>query len=376
MFSSVRRVYSLQVFTLKRGMSGIDLNKPGTKEEKKPMSASIRTLAWLITAHTTCELTPCIRSTSCLCSPEALGVVSGVVYMIVIILVQLLYSFAVSSRCELVEINAALHSICFMLFLGFADDTVDLPWRYKLILPTIATLPLLCAYGGGTDVIVPKVLRWLLPRVVELGWAYKLYMLLLAVFTSNAINIYAGINGLEAGQSFVIAIAIAIHNVIEIANPALPAATHTAHTFSLFLILPFIGTVVALLYYNWYPSRVFVGDTFTTQAGMTFAVVGILGHFSKTLLLFFIPQIVNFLVSLPQILGLFGLHCPRHRLPKLDSSTGKLVGQTVNHNVVNGVLLLLGPMREEQLCVLLLVIQAASCAFGFVVRYYVAKFFY
>lgn len=311
-----------------------------------------------------------------LCSPEALGVVSGVVYMITIILVQLLYSFAISSRCELVEINAALHSICFMLFLGFADDTVDLPWRYKLILPTIATLPLLCAYGGATDVIVPKLLRWLLPRVVELGVVYKAYMLLLAVFTSNAINIYAGINGLEAGQSFIIAIAIAIHNILELTNEALPGATHTAHTFSLFLILPFIGTVVGLLYYNWYPSRVFVGDTFTTQAGMIFAVVGILGHFSKTLLLFFIPQIVNFLISLPQILRIFGLTCPRHRLPKYDPATGKLVGQTINHNVVNVVLLVFGPMYEEQLCVFLLVGQVLSCALGFVVRYYVAKFFY
>ena len=109
---------------------------------------------------------------------------------------------------------------------------------------------------------------------------------------------------------------------------------------------------------------------------MTFAVVGILGHFSKTLLLFFIPQIINFLVSLPQILRLFGLTCPRHRLPKYDPATGKLVGQTINHNVVNGVLLLFGPMREEQLCVFLLTGQAVSCALGFVVRYYVAKFFY
>ena len=243
---------SLQGFTLKRGMSGIDLNKPGTKEEKQPMSATHRHTH--ITRADTPNVLDAHAHATCLRfarSPEALGVVSGVVYMITIILVQLMYSFAISSRCELVEINAALHSICFMLFLGFADDTVDLPWRYKLILPTIATLPLICAYGGGTDVIVPKVMRWLLPRVVELGWAYKLYMLLLAVFTSNAINIYAGINGLEAGQSFIIAIAIAIHNIIELTNPALPDATHTAHTFSLFLILPFIGTVIALLYYNW-----------------------------------------------------------------------------------------------------------------------------
>ena len=36
-------------------------------------------------------------------------------------------------------------------------------------------------------------------------------------------------------------------------------------------------------------------------SGMTFAVVAILGHFSKTLLLFFIPQVINFLYSLPQL---------------------------------------------------------------------------
>ena len=49
-------------------------------------------------------------------------------------------------------------------------------------------------------------------------------------------------------------------------------------------------------------------------AGMTFAVVGILGHFSKTMLLFFIPQIVNFVYSTPQLFHL--IPCPRHRLPK------------------------------------------------------------
>jgi UDP-N-acetylglucosamine--dolichyl-phosphate N-acetylglucosaminephosphotransferase len=40
-----------------------------------------------------------------------------------------------------------------------------------------------------------------------------------------------------------------------------------------------------------YPSKVFVGDTFTYFAGMTIAVAGILGHFSETLLLFLVPQV-------------------------------------------------------------------------------------
>ncbi|CAN0556793.1 unnamed protein product, partial [Ectocarpus sp. 8 AP-2014] len=43
--------------------------------------------------------------------------------------------------------------------------------------------------------------------------AYMVYMGLLAVFCTNAVNIYAGINGLEAGQSFVVACAILAHNM-------------------------------------------------------------------------------------------------------------------------------------------------------------------
>lgn len=43
---------------------------------------------------------------------------------------------------------------------------------------------------------------------------------------------------------------------------------------------------------------------------MTFAVVGILGHFSKTMLLFFMPQVFNFLYSLPQLLHIHPLSSP------------------------------------------------------------------
>lgn len=72
-----------------------------------------------------------------------------------------------------------------------------------------------------------------------------------------------------------------------------------------------------------YPANAFIGDTFCYFSGMAFAVVGILGHFSKTLLLFFLPQIFNFLYSVPQLFGL--VPCPRHRLPRLDPKTGLLV---------------------------------------------------
>lgn len=64
-----------------------------------------------------------------------------------------------------------------MIFLGFADDVVDLPWRYKLILPTIATLPLLVAYSGSTWIAVPWPLVSILGSSINLGILYQVRVL-------------------------------------------------------------------------------------------------------------------------------------------------------------------------------------------------------
>lgn len=114
-----------------------------------------------------------------------------------------------------------------------------------------------------------------------------------------------------------------------------------------------------------FPSQVFVGDTFTYFAGMTIAVAGILGHFSETLLLFLIPQIFNFVYSIPQLFKL--VPCPRHRLPKFDPEKGTLTA-TPNWNLVNLVLVIGGACTEEQLCRRILWLQAASCVAGFALR--------
>lgn len=259
-----------------------------------------------------------------------------------------------------------------MLFLGFADDVLDIPWRVKLLLPAVASLPLLIAYSGGTGVVVPKPLRAFLslPSYLELGFLYKLYMVALVIFCSNSINILAGVNGLEAGQTLVIACAVFFHNLVELSGPrgSVPSI-RDGHLFSAYLVLPLATTTLGLLHYNWYPSQVFVGDTFTYFAGMTLAVAGILGHFSETLLVFFIPQILNFLYSVPQLFKF--VPCPRHRLPRYDPATG-LLHATPNMNLVNLALRLLGPCSERDLCVRLLTFQTLCCVAGFAARHLLA----
>lgn len=271
--------------------------------------------------------------------------------------------------CRLVDYNAALATICFMLFLGFADDVLDIPWRVKLVLPAVASLPLLTAYSGGTGIVIPKPLRIVssLPSYIELGSLYKVYMVALVIFCTNSINILAGINGLEAGQTFIIACAVLFHNLIELSGArAEDEAFRDGHLFSVFLMLPLAATTSGLLRYNWYPSQVFVGDTFTYFAGMSLAVAGILGHFSETLLIFFIPQIINFIYSVPQLFKI--VPCPRHRLPKYDPTTG-LLHATPNMNLVNLTLRILGPCTELALCLRILGFQVVCCIAAFFIRH-------
>ena len=113
---------------------------------------------------------------------------------------QVLHVHAHSKVEVQVEYNAALLSICLVVLLGFIDDVVDLRWRHKLIVPTIASVPIVATYKGLTCVVVPKIFRGLIgSNLVDLDFMYYVYMLLLAIFCTNSINIYAGLNGLEVG---------------------------------------------------------------------------------------------------------------------------------------------------------------------------------
>lgn len=326
-------------YVLRRNLFGYDINKKGTPQ------GTIKV-------------------------PESLGIVVGAVFLVLAILFQY-FNFTADSNW-LVEYNAALASICFMLLLGFVDDVLDVPWRVKLILPSFAALPLLMAYAGHTSIVIPKPLvPYVGLEILDLGWIYKLYMFLLAVFCTNSINIHAGLNGLEVGQTVVIASAILLHNIMQI-GASLDPEYKQAHAFSIYLVQPLLATSLALFSYNWYPSSVFVGDTYTYFAGMTMAVVGILGHFSETLLIFFLPQVLNFLLSVPQLFGF--VKCPRHRLPRFNPQTGLLTG-TNDGTLVNFFLRLFGKMSEGSLCAALLVFQAIACCLCFVLRYFLTGWY-
>jgi hypothetical protein len=49
------------------------------------------------------------------------------------------------------------------------DDVLDLAWRYKIIFPIAASLPLLVNYPGTTVIVVPWPFRDVLGLTVDIG---------------------------------------------------------------------------------------------------------------------------------------------------------------------------------------------------------------
>ncbi|TKR86448.1 hypothetical protein L596_011040 [Steinernema carpocapsae] len=354
--------------------------------------------------------------------PEPMGVISAAVYFIFMftLIPFLFWQWTLSDTFPHIKLHAFLSgliSIFTAVFLGFTDDVLDLRWRHKLLFPTLSSLPLLMVYyvsGNSTSVLLPDPVHAMLPflgRSLNIGPLYYVYMGMMIIFCTNAINIVAGINGVEAGQSLVIAFSVAVFNVLQLFRLE---SQEWYHTLSLSFLLPFIATTWALLRFNWYPAKVFVGDTYCYWAGMTIAVVGILGHFSKTMILFLIPQVFNFLFSLPQLFHL--VPCPRHRLPKFDpeanvvgmsfaefkASEVKALGRIAlkifsilgflhredfvkdgeawirinNLTILNLILKFTGPMREDNLTKTFLGVQIAFSILAFLIRFGLANLVY
>lgn len=349
---------------------------------------------------------------------ESTGVVIGIIYIFAVLLMTpFTLSNDTTGKVTIGRLTAHLSgilSIQSMIMLGFADDLFDLRWRHKFFLPAIAAVPMLAVYyveHGNTHVAVPKFLQSVLNSgtSLDLGWIYYIYMAAVSIFATNCINIYAGVNGLEVGQTVVVALGVLANDAIYIVRnlwyAPIESSTMRAHYLSVYFVLPLLAASLALLRYNWCPAKVFVGDTFCYFAGMVLAVAGIQGHFAKTMLSLILPQIINFLYSVPQLLRI--VPCPRHRMPVLEPKSRKLLPSRVditelstpkllvlkllakvgllkiwksegkieasNMTLINLTLVHLGPLREEDLTKSLMVLQLVSCVLALVARHMLAR---
>lgn len=127
--------------------------------------------------------------------------------------------------------------------------------------------------------------------VYDLGIWYIPFAAFVIVSFSNAFNITDGLDGLASGLLF---ICLTVFGVIAAGNLDTP--------LSIFIAL-WLGTLMAFLYFNVWPARVFLGDAGALSFGAMLAVIGLLSGSIIALLVIGGIFVIEVLSSGIQILG-------------------------------------------------------------------------
>lgn len=170
------------------------------------------------------------------------------------------------------EIKILLFSFFSFSFLGLYDDLkkmffwkddsfFGLRVRHKLIIEIM--LALVISYWMYADLKI-HIINIPFFGVYDLSVWYILFSTFVIVSFANAINIADGLDGLASGALVFALFAFWAVSVSILDTPLL------------IFIAVWVGGLIAFLYFNVYPARLFLGDTGALSFGATFAVIGLL----------------------------------------------------------------------------------------------------
>ncbi len=100
--------------------------------------------------------------------------------------------------------------------------------------------------------------------IVQMGWLFVPFAALTIVSFTNAVNITDGLDGLAAGVLMICLVGFWILSASILDTP-----------LSMFISL-WIGSLIAFLYFNVFPARIFMGDVGALAFGASLAVSGLL----------------------------------------------------------------------------------------------------
>ncbi len=190
------------------------------------------------------------------------------------------------TNLNLVEALVLSTVILLLTGIGFMDDLMGwrkggLSRRSRIILILIAAIPLMAINVGKSKVLLPFF------GIFDLGLLYPVIMIPLGIVGATmAFNIIAGCNGLEAGQGILLISALGI------------VAYLTGTPWLTIIAGCMVAALLAFMIYNFYPARVFPGDSLTYALGGFTAIISILGDFEKIALFFFIPYMIEALLKI------------------------------------------------------------------------------
>lgn len=231
--------------------------------------------------------------------------IGGLIFIIPTILIMLILYLRGS-----IEFNSNLIILIFVFLsygtLGFIDDFLKVKYHnnnglsigVKFLLQTVIAVIFYIIYrnnGGDSNLVISS-----LGINVSLGWAFGLFILLVLVGTTNAVNISDGLDGLAGGLSVV---AIMAYGVIAWGSKWISGYQEIA-------IFAFVlcGAILGFLVFNTHPAKVFMGDTGSLALGGALATIAILTKHELSLLLIGGVFVVETLSSAIQIIAIRKFH--------------------------------------------------------------------
>ena len=147
-----------------------------------------------------------------------------------------------------------------ILILGIYDDIRPLRPRIKFSVEVLAAI-IVVASGFGINSITNP----LNGQLINLGAFAVPLTIIWIVGITNAINLVDGLDGLAAGTTLIVSVTIFFISVLK------------QNTSVAFLAVILAGTVLGFLRYNFFPARIFLGDSGSLLLGFSLAVLSMAG---------------------------------------------------------------------------------------------------
>ena len=225
-------------------------------------------------------------------SKEHTPTMGGLIFIIPTFLTMILFYFTnkISFSYNLLIIVFVFISYAFI---GFLDDYLiirrnnnkGLSETSKLLLQVLVALIFFYLFNLGGH----ESLLWIHTFNIKLdiGWLYGIFILLVLIASSNAVNITDGLDGLAGGLSI---IALGTFGIITFNTGWLMGYQDIA----IFLFI-LVGSVLGFLVFNSNPAKIFMGDTGSLCLGATLGSVAIITRHELLLVLIGIVFVIEML---------------------------------------------------------------------------------
>ena len=188
--------------------------------------------------------------------------------------------FAAFLGLNLTLILVSLLVVTLSTGVGALDDVMHLGAKEKPLLGYLAGIPLILTAGSDPYLLVPLLgtfwlgLVWIpvVPFAVTAG--------------ANAVNTFAGFNGMEIGCGAIVTLALIIIGIVLVSP--------TGGVAGFLILAALLGALLGFFPYNRYPARIFTGDIGTLCIGSAIAVGAIALKIEIFAVIAALPYIINY----------------------------------------------------------------------------------